>query len=106
MPIPKVGDVIELHDQPFTGDDWSKLLTEKFWVVIDNMPHRHADYIRLRLRGLFSGYIPERMNTNAVYRKFWPLEEKEITINEFLSAANHAILNTTKENQPDEPASK
>jgi len=102
MPIPKVGDVIELRGQPWVGNDWAKLQTERFWIVTGLRRHSLTDYCRLYLRGLHTGYVPIR---ESPYTD-WPLEEKEIVINEFLSAANQAILNTKKENQPDEPASK
>lgn len=104
MPIPKVGDVIELTGQPWTGA-WKPLTLERYWIV-ESVAIK--SYITVSLRGLLSGKIATAENTtlNRPTRISWPLEEQEIVINEFLSAANHAILNNAKENQPDEPASK
>ena len=41
MPIPKVGDVIELHDPPSIGGDWYKLSKGKMWIVESGLDHAH-----------------------------------------------------------------
>ncbi len=95
MPIPKVGDVIELHGQPWVGSDWNKLSQSKLWIVEWIRP-RHtfpSDYWRLKLRDYHTG---ELVLHDIGQDGTWPLEEKEFTIHQFLTSVRNAI--NSKEN--------
>jgi hypothetical protein len=101
MPIPKVGDVIELHGQPSVGGDWHKLGKNKLWIVEWIRPRPANDYWRLRLRSYETGEIVRHDIQND---GTWPLNDKEFSIQPFLTSVRNAIQ--SKENQHDEPASK
>lgn len=83
MAIPKVGDVITLHNAPWTGN-WAPAPKIR-WYVESVVPA--GGYIRLKLRNSETGEIANRDPGDAA-DNHWPLMEAEIVINPFLSAVH------------------
>lgn len=85
MAIPKVGDVITLDGAPWTGN-WSPLAGEHPWIVIG--VRQSEGYIYLVLCDMTSGQLASREATGLSRDNEWPLMNKEIVIDPFLSAVH------------------
>ena len=100
MPIPKVGDVISLALPD--NSSWDQLrITGPTWSV-ESIATSRMGWPDLVLRSIATGEIVPF--SEGRLSQFWPIAPQEITIQPFLTSVRNAIQ--SKENQPDEPASK